>query len=203
MSDLIEQVKQALIPVCGGGAGPEQCVELLDRCSALTALARDLKRQAEEAIVDHIVTTGEFVYADKRYYAANKTETKVRGKHSEIREALLEAAFGDEQALDNCLSSNAWKPAAVRDLLGKDSRFIEQTTKPVLKEGKPRKSLKTVPVNGFPSGRTLDNSGRGAETTAGGSVGAARDVEGRQPAEPSEPVPDKAPVQPSDMVTDQ
>lgn len=113
---------------------PEHALE------ALTALANFKKRVAEveaqikAGVIAHIKANGPIVNGDVRYYVAPNKTTKCLDARG-VLDALMTATAGDLEAVTACLSTDAWKPAATKKVLGKDAdKWFLDEVKDALKE---------------------------------------------------------------------
>jgi len=71
----------------------------------------------EQSMMDHIKEHGGFQVGEMAY-SVGQTKTLKPKSVSDVAEALLTASGGDMDALYQCLSANAFKPAAVRTAIG-------------------------------------------------------------------------------------
>ena len=100
--------------------------------------------QFEAAMIEWIDANGDFEINGVRYYVG--PEKKVKCIHLKAAlEALMEKCGGDWDVFVGCLSSNALKPGAAREVFGAefDTHFAT-TTETDLKTGKPAKGLHVV-----------------------------------------------------------
>ena len=93
---------------------------------------------AEIEAVDHL---GELVIGDNRYYVGSTKRTKQIASTVEVIDALF--ASDDERPLDAFLTSQPFRPAAIRDCLGQEiwDRMFSVSTVTDIKTGKRRRGV--------------------------------------------------------------
>ena len=120
------------------------------RCfvSAIGDLHKWAKAFYEQRLVD-LLSDGEqreLIIDNLRFYLARDKTTKCKD-HAATLEAVFIAVGGDPSAVARHLSSNAWKPGGLREVLadkwGECFEVIETTT---VREGKPNRNGKTLHV---------------------------------------------------------
>lgn len=106
-----------------------------------------LRDLLNEATAEKVRADGPFVLGEEKFYVGPKTTVKCRDVRA-VYPFLLKLTEGDEQAVLNCLASDAWKHGAVRSLIAEriltgqdvDKLFddlFETKTVEVIKTGKP------------------------------------------------------------------
>jgi hypothetical protein len=95
-------------------ASGEAFHEAYSQVNALDARLKELKHQLEQAAIEHIESNGEFTVGELMYVVGKDKETKARSSAA-VATALLE--LGGPDALEQCLASNAFKPAATKTIL--------------------------------------------------------------------------------------
>lgn len=124
---------------------PEERGELHQRKQVMLRLAKDFAAAIDEAMLEVLESGGEALIATpdgmKRLYPKIERRTKCP-KPDKTLIGLLDAANGDFDAVARCLSSNAWKPAACKAVLG-EAWGEHFTVSEVLeiKEGSARKRI--------------------------------------------------------------
>lgn len=124
-----------------------------DRADVLRAMAMvqqckhavaALSQRMEAAVIAWIGANGEIEDGDNRYYVGTSKTTKCVDVKATL-DRLLTVTGGDLDAVNSCLSTGAFKPAATLAVLGSEGAGLF-TTEVVqdLKTGKPKVGLKAV-----------------------------------------------------------
>jgi hypothetical protein len=150
MADLDRAVREAIASIDTEIDG-DKMLAIWDTIAAIAARVREWKAQAEATFIATLIDHGndqypaEFVVGDVRYYVGTDKRTKPRDK-VRVLEAILDKTAGDMKLAVEMLASDAFKPGAVRDLLGDESfdTLFETTTVDDLKTGKPRRGIHSV-----------------------------------------------------------
>jgi hypothetical protein len=95
-------------------ASGEAFHEAYSQVNALDARLKELKQQLEQAAMEHIDANGSFTVGEIQYVVGKDKEVKARSSAA-VATALLE--LGGPDALEQCLASNAFKPAATKTIL--------------------------------------------------------------------------------------
>jgi hypothetical protein len=92
----------------------EEFHEAYSKFNAGMARLKELWKQLEQAAMEHIDANGSFTVGDIQYVVGKDKEVKARSSAA-VATALLE--LGGPDALEQCLASNAFKPAATKTIL--------------------------------------------------------------------------------------
>ncbi len=137
MNDIVANCRGALDVAATPDATADQVLLALEAVRVLGELHRDLKAQVEAAAISHIERHGEISDGVRRYYVAPNKSTRCTDVRGTLA-AILDAAGGDLDAVQDCLASDAWKPGATRKLLGAASDgYFETKVTTSLKTGEP------------------------------------------------------------------
>jgi len=145
--NLIDTVEKAILGLDFETATPDQMAAAITFIEALKARTRELDKQMEQAAIAWLQFHGDLTIGENRYYVGTVKHTKCINPKATI-EALLVAADGALDGIEQCLVSQPFKAGATRTILGDsvfDSQF-ETIVMPDLKTGKPlRKVQKSNP----------------------------------------------------------
>ena len=109
---------------------------------ALGKLHKVAKVALEQNLIGKINEDGQIVIGDIRLYVGNKTTRKCLDPVAAYN-AMLKEAGGDESAVQDCLASQAFRPAQVEAQFPKTyAAHFETTVATDLKTGKPLKTVK-------------------------------------------------------------
>ena len=140
-TDLITTVREAYAVLYDPGPTRDDVLKALDLSARLREVARELTEQVEAGAIAWVQAHGEIIDGDVRYYVGANKSVKCRDVKGTLG-AVLEVTGGDLDAVIECLSSGAFKPAKTKALLGKRAdEFFETTETMDLKTGaagKPR-----------------------------------------------------------------
>jgi len=148
-----EVERHAIIPVLEAQVDQitvEHTLEQVTMIQSRVSIAqRRLKRLAgllKERMIQWINEHGDIVIGEERQYVGNATSYKAKAEKHELFEEALKAAMGDFRRASEMLSSDCFKWAALRDLLGEETfaKLVSKEVKKDLKTGKPLKQLKTA-----------------------------------------------------------
>lgn len=150
--DAIDRLNCTVLGAVATADTPERIIEILSLVEAVARNVRETwKRAAEQRALEYIAEHGEFVVGPTRYYAGVDKTTKVKDKAAAL-DRILEMAGGNVEQAAQYLSSEPYKHGAIRTALaaaGLDGVFedlFETVEKDELREGKPSKKLKSLPV---------------------------------------------------------
>lgn len=166
MSDIINQTRAAIDRVIEGGASSDDVLTAMGFVAKLKELTREVSEKCEAAAIAWIEQNGQIESGEVRYYVGPNKSVKCPDLRKVV-EAILSRAGVDE--LVTCLSTSAFKPSAVRELLPADELdglFITTTTGE-LREGKPAKRLQKADGR-FHASRAIGRAGHGAGKTGVG-----------------------------------
>lgn len=122
----------------------ENVLLALGYAKRLRELAKELTDQAEQAAIGYIKEHGEFAVGETRYYVGVRKDTKCKDAKA-VLAAVLEVTGGDLDAVNECLSSGAWKPGATKKVLGDAAvQHFETVEVGELREGKAVPRLQVV-----------------------------------------------------------
>lgn len=158
-TDIINQTRAAIDRVLDGGASSDDVLTAMGFVAKLKELTREVSERCDAAAIAWIEQNGQIESGDVRYYVGPNKSVKCPDLRKVV-EAILSRAGVDE--LVTCLSTSAFKPSAVRELLPEDELdglFITTTTGE-LREGKPTKRLQKVDGR-FNASRTIGRAGNG------------------------------------------
>jgi hypothetical protein len=134
-TDIIASCRDGIERLATGEATQDQFLMAQEFVAKLGEVYRELKERLEAASILYVEANGPVSDGVRRYYVApNKTVkcTNVRG----ACEAILEVTGGDWDALADCFSTGALKPAKSKEVLGDRAReFFETTETKDLKTG--------------------------------------------------------------------
>ena len=140
-TDLIRTCTDAACAIIEPDATRDQVLAALDFTARLREVARELTEQVEVGAIAWVQAHGDIEDGEKRYYVAPNKSVKCLDVKGTLG-AVLEVAGGDLDAVIECLSSGAFKPAKTKALLGERAdEFFETTETADLKTGaagKPR-----------------------------------------------------------------
>lgn len=168
-TDLITTVRASIDRVIEGGASADDVLTAMGFVAKLKELTREVSEKCEAAAIAWIEQNGQIESGDVRYYVAPNKSVKCPDLRKVV-DAILSRAGVDE--LVTCLSTSAFKPSAVRELLPEDELdglFITTTTGE-LREGKPAKRLQKVDGRFHATGTKRLTRNAGAETGMGGTA---------------------------------
>ncbi|MCJ8300521.1 MAG: hypothetical protein MJK13_16520 [Pseudomonadales bacterium] len=139
MSDLSLFKLGEALEVLDENSSIEELQEAVAVSDGIIAKVKDLldtlKTERDEQLLRIVDARGPFQIGDTKYYrGVDKNQ-----RHSspvEILNALSEATEGDFYAICGCLSSNAWKAGACKEILGKESPLFWYEESDKLKESK-------------------------------------------------------------------
>lgn len=126
-------------------------VAVLEKIQDAKRWLAELQREAEAVGAKALQEHGAQVIGSVRWYAAYDRDTHCKNNLRAL-DLVMTASQGDSERFVACLSANAFKPGACRQLFeeaGMVAAFDEcfaVEEKPKMREGKPVKSLKSVPV---------------------------------------------------------
>jgi hypothetical protein len=121
-----------------GQADADDVLRALDFLAQLKAATKKMSEDMESAVVGWIGTNGDLTSGDIRYYVAPNKTTKCKDLRATL-EAVLELGGGNLDAVFDCLSTSAFKPAKTKALLGEKADDLFETTETLdLKTGKPK-----------------------------------------------------------------
>lgn len=130
--DLIEQ----------GLATKSEVMQAMAFKQKLMEIARAISHRFEQAAIGWIEKNGEIEEGEKRWFVGTVTKRSCLNVEETAR-TILESHGPD--ALARVLSSGCFKAAATMELLGEDAmRHFEVRVEKDLKDGKPRKKLKST-----------------------------------------------------------
>lgn len=160
MSDLILNVRESIDRVLAGNASADDVLACLGIVAKLKELTRAIDGRAEAAAIDWIEKHGPIESGGVRYYVGPNRSVKCPDL-GKVVDAILSRAGVDE--LVTCLSTGAFKPSAVRELLPADELdgLFVTTTTGELREGKPTKRLQKADER-YGKGRAIGRAGDGA-----------------------------------------
>lgn len=141
-TDILTSVRESIDRALSGSATGDDILTTINVVDKLKQLVRDLASKAEDACVAWLLANGDLECGEIRYYAGVNKTTQCVDNERAIN-AILCAASGDISKLAMCLSSNAIKPGACRELLPPDEfdgLFVTKETND-LKTGKPVKRV--------------------------------------------------------------
>jgi hypothetical protein len=111
-------------------------LDLVDAWQAMNEAVKVIDAAVQEALLEYCQKTGDVYHpgSKTRYYAGHPSETKRLVDVDKIHETVLEAVGGDEASYLECLSSNAFKQATVKKVVGQEvwSKLYETKKKPKL-----------------------------------------------------------------------
>ena len=129
-------------------ARPETVVIAKDFIVLLGQLLADAKRLQEQRLIDLLADepSAGVNIGTIRFYLGRDKITKCRDQAATLA-AVLEKTGGDVGQVAECMSSNAWKPGALRDVLGDVwPTCFEVIEREEVKEGKPNKAGRTLQI---------------------------------------------------------
>lgn len=126
---------------------PEEFIRLWDFIQHAKRQIRTIEQMAEPAMIALLQrvkanTGNDLAVGDIRYYVGPEKKTKCRDVRATLTK-LFEYAAGDIETVANCLSSDALKPGACKEVLPGDvyADSFAETVKLDIKTGKPAKSI--------------------------------------------------------------
>lgn len=121
--------------------------DAMGRVENVERVAKEARRILTAALIEFIQERGPFVVGDVKYYLGTKKTTVCRDK-ALATDALLAVTGGDLGELAKLMVSEPYKPGACNAAVDEATfaALFEVTEKPELREGKPGKSLLSVPV---------------------------------------------------------
>lgn len=146
MKDIIPITTDAIELIEAGLADESQVKAAMAFMEQLNRGVRELKDRLETATIAYIEKNGEIHDGDVRYYVGPNKSTKCTDVRETVR-VVLEATGGDVDAVCDCLSSGAFKPATTRKRLADAGmqeaadRLFVTTETPDLKTGVVKKSV--------------------------------------------------------------
>lgn len=107
----------------------------------LKQVSKELGEQLEAAAVRFIRAHGDIVCGTVRYYVGVDKTVKCRDVKVTL-DHMLNSAGGDLDRVVNCLSANAFKPGACKEVLSEEdwAKCFDTTSKDTLEEGKAPKA---------------------------------------------------------------
>lgn len=168
-TDIINQTRAAIDRVIDGGASADDVLTALGFVAKLKELTRALDGRCEAAAITWIQQYGPIESGGVRYYVGPNKSVKCPDLRKVV-DAILTRAGIDE--LVTCLSTTAFKPSAVRELLPADELdgLFVTTTTGELREGKPAKRLQKADER-YGKARALGCANdSGAATGVGGTA---------------------------------
>lgn len=106
------QAKISRIP----GASIEDVADALITLEGMAQRIKELRAEADAAILERIRESGDFTIGDNLYTLAKQKKVKCRDV-SATTSTLLEVTGGDLEKFVGCLSANGYKPGAVKRVL--------------------------------------------------------------------------------------
>ena len=118
---------------------------------AMKAVLADAAKLTDAKFIESLHAHGtdgrpdEIQVGEIRYYEG-ATKRVTPNSNADVAEAVLESTGGDFGALAECLASQPWKHATVRDKIGEEryAQLFDTDYMQDLKTGKPKKGLKVV-----------------------------------------------------------
>ena len=129
-------------------AEPESILMARDFIAMLGELLVDAKRLYEQRLIDLLADepSAGVNIGTLRFYLGKDRITKCKDQAATLA-AVLEKTCGDVGQVAECMSSNAWKPGALRDVLGDLwPTCFEVIEREEVKEGKPNKAGRTLQI---------------------------------------------------------
>jgi hypothetical protein len=122
------------------GVDQDAVMKAMDSVQLLKDEVRQLAGVCEAAIIRWIEENGDITVGDVRYYVGPEYKHKCVNVPAAV-EAVLNATGGDMKVFCDCLTSQPFKPASTRKVLGEDTPLFETTTELDIKTGKPKRGL--------------------------------------------------------------
>lgn len=155
--DLMATTDAAIEMIEQGVANVTDVKQSLAFIEQLKAAVKELTARHEAAVIKFIDLNGEIEDGEKRYYVGLDKQHRCKDTR-ELLSRILEQG-GDADLLAKCLSSQPWKPATAKEMLGDAATDLFETiTRPSLEEGKPKRRLKAALVKGDPINREWDKA---------------------------------------------
>lgn len=137
--ELLDTIDAAIAAIENGEASPDQVLAAIDFTQRLKEIHAQLKDRLEVAAIAFIKKHGDIQDGTRRFYVGVAKTTKCTDLRGTI-EAVLLASGGDFDAFAGCLSSNAFKPGACKDILGEAfGKLFKTSDEDEMREGKPAK----------------------------------------------------------------
>lgn len=126
-----------------GGVTEEQISNTIDAVDLLKQAARELDQRLKRSLMEYLRGHGDLVIGERRYYIGRKKTTKCVDTRL-VLQAILEASGGDLDSVMECLSSQPFKPATTKKLIGDNTAglFYDDVKETV--EGKPVLEVKCL-----------------------------------------------------------
>ena len=148
----LEDIQNQLVAInIGSEDAPELLREVMSHAKSQASVLRDLTRHIEQAIIEHIETTGlDIELLDGKRWYVGKDKIIKSNDDTAVMHAVLDATGGDvakfTTGADGVLASSPWKFGAVKTLLGEDrfATLFTTTYKTSLETGKTIKVLKVA-----------------------------------------------------------
>jgi hypothetical protein len=125
--------------------GIDVIADAIGKVDALKRAAKEATAELDGLLTEYVQVNGPVTIGTIRYYVGPKRKTKLQLTLERALTILIESAQGDVGTVAGCLSSDALKHGACRDVLGDrwDEVFVvvEETE---LKEGKPVKAAPSL-----------------------------------------------------------
>ena len=138
---------------------PDQVAAARMRMDLIMRELREFKSGFDDGFVEWLEANGgEIEIGKDRYYVGHQTRYKLTPETTPLAVLLTlmfdlndSSAPGDFTTLQDTLSTSAFRPAAVRNLVGleKFSKLYDTITKKCPKTGKPKKVAKLAPPKGI------------------------------------------------------
>jgi len=144
--DEIQRATEAVYSTLEDGtASPEQFEAAIAFKQSLEAALSACRAKHKQSVIAWLSRNGDYTAGENRYYVGTVRDYKCRDAVT-TAERVLEAVEGDLERFLSMLSSNSWKPGAVRDLLGQAmfDVLFETVVKEDPKTGKPVREPKVL-----------------------------------------------------------
>lgn len=117
----------------------------MDFVNLLKEATKKLASRLEEASIEWIKQNGDIAHGGIIYYVGTNRSHHCRNP-KEALEKLLTATGGDVDAIAECLSASAWKPATTKKAIGEEAftQLFETRTTLDIKTGKPKLGVKKM-----------------------------------------------------------
>lgn len=127
-TNVLDSCLDALDIIESGLATDDQCLLALDLAAKFKEAAREVSERVNKAVLARLLpSNGELTMGPKKWYVGKEKTVKCRNVRSAV-EALMQATGGDYDRFVECLSSNAFKPAATMKALGENAGECFETT---------------------------------------------------------------------------
>lgn len=127
----------------------EELHNMIGVCADLRKALKECEDRAWLALEERVRQLGDLTIGHIRYYIGKETKVKCKSVRNAV-EAVLKATGGDADKFTECLSANAFKPGATRDMFLAEgvgefyTEVFEVVEEAELKTGKPKTGLKSV-----------------------------------------------------------